>query len=72
MVCNWPWFGRTVTGLYCNRVRIGAERFALKVHSFIDIAWTCTCVSVVCWNVFIYYVPQLYNQYNAAIYIYSI
>ena len=31
---NWPWFGRTVTGLYCNRVRIGAERFALKVHSF--------------------------------------
>ena len=18
MVCNWPWFGRTVTGLYCN------------------------------------------------------
>ena len=34
MVCNWPWFGRTVTGLYCNRVRIGAERFALKVHSF--------------------------------------
>ena len=33
MVCNWPWFGRTVTGLYCNRVRIGAERFALKVHS---------------------------------------
>ena len=34
MVCNWPWFGRTVTGLYCNRVRIGAERFALKVHSY--------------------------------------
>ena len=18
MVCNWSWFGRTVTGLYCN------------------------------------------------------
>ena len=29
MVCNWPWFGRTVTGQF----RIGAERFALKVHS---------------------------------------
>ena len=27
-------FGRTVTGLCCNPVRIGAERFALKVHSF--------------------------------------
>ena len=30
LVCNWPWFGRTVTGQF----RIGAERFALKVHSF--------------------------------------
>ena len=36
MVCNWLWFGRTVTGLYCNRVRIGAERFALKVNSLLS------------------------------------
>ena len=28
------WFGRTVTGLLVLRLGIGAERFALKVHSF--------------------------------------
>ena len=34
MVYNWPWFGRTVTGLLVLQFKIGAEHFALKVHSY--------------------------------------